>query len=265
LNDQVEQEIGTLYWIDSFNNGFVTFDEDQFAQDLLYGTGSLFNQALAAGDITLLPSGLSFPASIPAGCEDTDAEYFFDLLQQLDADTSLARTYLAFIAIQHEEACEEKHLAAIDYLVGLKEDILLAQEGILETTFTAFGSGQANWLLTNFDLFEGTPPFLLPLDSPLLDDKPGVHPTCEPVVADNLYDLAIDQLAADVKECADLNAFMPWYWCTELDNDVTQALLVNGHHVPETNVDIANLLDMLRDILQTEDQEDGDFDDSMYA
>jgi hypothetical protein len=63
-------------------------------------------------------------------------------------------------------------------------------------------------------------------------------------------------LAANLKECEDFNAFLPWYWCNELDSMVMMISLMNSQTLPVTNVNIESLLDQIRDVLQTSDMTD---------
>ena len=71
-------------------------------------------------------------------------------------------------------------------------------------------------------------PMLLPENNPLQDQKPIVDAACDAIIADNNYNMNIDDLAANLKECEDFNAFLPWYWCNELDSMVMMITLMNG-------------------------------------
>ena len=85
-------------------------------------------------------------------------------------------------------------------------------------------------------------PMNLPENNPLMDQKPIVDAACDAVIAENGYNAIIDTLASELKMCLDFNAFLPWYWCNELDSMVMMISMMNSNTLPVTNVAIESLL-----------------------
>ena len=91
-------------------------------------------------------------------------------------------------------------------------------------TKAVFGQGfDGDWLELNNELFDSAS--VRPLDSALQNQKPDVHVSCTNDFT--LYNSIIDEIAADLKHCLDFNAFIPWYWCSDLDSFVASTITNN--------------------------------------